>query len=170
MADATDSKSVVRKGVRVRPPHPAPHAPVALTVVVSTFADLAAHLDRTDTVTIITTRPTGEEVATPIWAAVVDGVPYVRPAYGPRTAWYLRARSGRPVAFTFADGRNAERDARAALGDPRLAVGVVAIRADSAELEALDAAFREKYGDSPYGGSIVAATPRSLTLQVQPSS
>lgn len=134
----------------------------------STFADLAAHLGRTDTVAIITTRSNGEEIATPIWAAAVDGVPNARPAYGPRTGWYLRARSGRPVAFTLADGRRAERDAVAALGDPRLPVAVVPVPADAPELEALDAAFREKYASSPYGGSILAASPRSLTLRIEP--
>lgn len=134
----------------------------------SGFRDLAEHLGATDTVAIITTRPSGDEVATPIWAAAVDGVPYVRAAYGPRTAWHVRARSGRPVAFTLADGHHAEVDARAALADPRVAVRVVEVPADAAELDAVDAAFRAKYASSPHVGSVVAATPRSLTLRVEP--
>jgi hypothetical protein len=134
----------------------------------SDFAGLAEHLGSTDTVTIVTTRPNGEEVATPIWSTAVDGVPYVRAAYGPRTSWYLRARTGRPVAFTLADGRNAERDAAAALTDPRLPVAVADVAPDAAEQDAVDAAFRAKYAHSPYGASIVAPAVRALTLRVEP--
>jgi hypothetical protein len=134
------------------------------------FSRLAEHLGTTDTVTIITTRPGGEEVATPIWSTAVDGVPYVRAAYGPRTSWYLRARTGRPVAFTLADGRNAEKDALAALSDPRFAVRVTDVEPDAAEQDAVDAAFRAKYAHSPYAGSIVAPAVRALTLRVEPAS
>lgn len=132
------------------------------------FARLAEHLGATDTVTIVTTRPDGEAVATPIWATTVGGVPYVRAAYGPRTSWYLRAGSGRPVAFTFADGRNAERDAVAALGDPRLPVTVTHVGVDEPEQEAVDAAFRAKYAHSPYVESVAAPSVRALTLRVAP--
>ncbi len=135
----------------------------------SEFAQLADHIGTTETVTIVTTRPNGEEVATPIWAVAVDGVPYVRSAYGEKAAWNRRARSGRPVAFTLADGRNAERDARAALGGPRLAVGVVQIAADAPEQNGVDAAFRAKYGHTPYVGSVVSDDARALTLRVDPA-
>jgi hypothetical protein len=131
------------------------------------FAQLADHIDRTDTVTIITTRASGDEVATPIWAVVADGVPYVRSAYGEKATWNRRARSGRPVAFTLADGRNAERDAWAALGDPRLAVTVVHIPIDAPEQDAVDAAFRAKYGHTPHIGSVVSDDARALTLRVE---
>jgi hypothetical protein len=135
----------------------------------STFAELAAHIASTDTVTIITTRANATEVATPIWAVAVDGVPYVRSAYGEKAAWNRRARSGRPVAFTLTDGSNAERDAVAALGDPRLAVSIVHVAADADEQSGVDAAFRQKYGHFPYVGSVVSADARSLTLRVEPS-
>ncbi|MGV3712334.1 DUF2255 family protein [Pseudolysinimonas sp.] len=134
----------------------------------SEFAHLAGHLGSSDTVAIVTTRPSGQEVATPIWSAAVDGVPYVRPAYGPRTSWHLRARSGRPVAFTLVDGRNAERDAVAALRDPRLPV-TVQLADDPDELDRVDEAFREKYRDSPYVGSVVGGSARAGTLRVQPA-
>jgi hypothetical protein len=134
------------------------------------FSRLAEHLGTTDTVTIITTRPGGEEVATPIWSTAVGGVPYVRAAYGPRTSWYLRARTGRPVAFTLADGRNAEKDALAALSDPRFAVRVTDVEPDAAEQDEVDAAFRAKYAHSSYAGSIVAPAVRALTLRVEPAS
>lgn len=133
------------------------------------FAHLAAHIATTDTVTIVTTRPSGDAVATPIWAVTVDGVPYVRSAYGEKAAWNRRARSGRPVAFTLADGRNAERDARAALGDPRVAVVVRHIAHDAPEQGAVDAAFQAKYGHTPYVGTVVSDDARALTLRVEPA-
>lgn len=129
---------------------------------------VAQHLDRTDTVAIVTTRPDGSEVATPIWSAASDGVGYVRPAYGPRTGWFLRAKSGRPVAFTLVDGRNAERDAVAALGDPRQAVRAELVT-DADELDRVDAAFRTKYAASPYVGSVVGGSARAGTLRITPA-
>jgi hypothetical protein len=65
---------------------------------------ILTHLYRTNTVAVITTRPSGDRVVTPIWSVVVDGVGYLRSAYGPDAVWYRRARSGRPVAFSLADG------------------------------------------------------------------
>jgi hypothetical protein len=138
-----------------------------LNLPVTDFRELSDHIARTDTVTIVTSRADGSEVATPIWAVVADGVPYVRSAYGEKATWNRRARSGRPVAFTLADGRNAERDARAALGDPRLAVRVVHIPADAPEQDAVDAAFRAKYGHTPHIGSVVSDDARALTLRVE---
>lgn len=129
------------------------------------FARLADHLATTDTVTIVTTRPSGDELATPIWAVAADGVGYVRPAYGPRTSWMLRARSGRPVAFTLTDGRGAERDPVAALDDPRVAVAVHPVEAVD-ELDRVDAAFRAKYGHSPHVGSVVSPPAREGTLRI----
>ena len=134
----------------------------------SEFADLAAHLGTTDTVTIITTRPDGTEIATPIWSAAVDGIPYVRAAYGPRTSWYLRASTGRPVAFTTTDGRGAERDPVAALADPRVAVTVERVAPDASGQDAVDAAFRTKYGHSPHVDAVVSPAVRALTLRVAP--
>lgn len=133
------------------------------------FELLVEHLGATDTVTIITTRPNGDEVATPIWSTAVNGVPYVRAAYGPRTSWYLRARTGRPVAFTTVDGRNAEQDAVAALSDPRLSVTVAHVGPDATEQDAVDAAFRAKYAHSPYVESVAAPSVRALTLRVEPA-
>ncbi|WP_309709987.1 DUF2255 family protein [Pseudolysinimonas sp.] len=133
----------------------------------SDFARLAEHIGATNTVTIVTTRASGDEIATPIWAVAVDGVPYVRSAYGQKAAWNRRARAGRPVAFTLADGRNAERDAVGALKDPRLAVTVVQVAADAPEQDAVDAAFRAKYGHTPHIGSVVSDDARALTLRVE---
>jgi hypothetical protein len=133
------------------------------------FSRLADHIGSTEVVTVVTTRPNGEAVATPIWAVAVDGVPYVRSAYGEKAAWNRRARSGRPVAFTLTDGRNAEQDARAALDDPRVAVTVVHVDTDATEQQAVDAAFQAKYGHTPYVGTVITDDARALTLRVEPA-
>lgn len=132
------------------------------------FDDLVAHLDRTATVAIVTTRPSGEQVATPIWAVVADGIPYVRSAYGEKPAWHRRARSGRAVAFSLADGKLAERDAVAALNDPRIEVRVRHLPADDPQQDAVDAAFLAKYGSTPYAGTMTSPTARALTLRFDP--
>lgn len=106
---------------------------------------LVEHLGRTATVTVVTTRPTGERVATPIWSVEVDGVPYIRSAYGPGAAWYRRARSGRAVGFTLADGSVAERDREAALRDEVLPVTVRRIDPEDAVQRRVDEAFLAKY-------------------------
>lgn len=60
------------------------------------------YLARTGTVHIATQRRDGAEVVTPIWAVVVDGVPYVRSGYGAGSTWYRRVqRTGRAA---FIDG------------------------------------------------------------------
>lgn len=108
-------------------------------------ATLVTHLDETATVTVVTTRKDGTLVATPIWAVVVDGTPYVRAAYGERTAWFRRAVTGRPAFFTLADGAVAERDPEAALADPRVPVTVTRVPATDEVQDAVTAAFEEKY-------------------------
>lgn len=107
---------------------------------------LHSHLDRTSTVTVVTTRPDGSAVATPIWAVVVDGAAYVRAAFGEKTAWFRRAVSGRPMAFTFADGTRAEEDPVAALADTQVAVTFERVAADDPVQDAVSAAYAAKYG------------------------
>jgi hypothetical protein len=136
---------------------------------VTDFSELITHIGRTETVTIVTERADGRLVATPIWAVVADGVPYVRSAYGEKAAWNRRARAGGAVAFTLEDGRNAERDPIAALDDPRVSVAVVHLAADAAEQDDVDAAFRTKYGHTPHIGSVVSEAARALTLRVEPA-
>ena len=60
------------------------------------------YFTRTDTVRIATERRDGGEVVTPIWAVVVDGVPYIRSAYGLEAKWYRRVQ--RTGDATFVDG------------------------------------------------------------------
>lgn len=137
----------------------------------TTFAELADHVATTQTVAIITARRDGREVATPIWAVVVEGVPYVRSAYGERAAWNRRARSGRPVAFTLADGSHAEGDAAGALRDPRLAVSVALVPLDSAVQADVDATYRAKYAGMPAELSpLLTDDARALTLRIEPAA
>ena len=49
----------------------------------------------TDTVHIATESRDGGEVVTPIWAVVVNGVPYIRSVYGADSMWYRRLQSPR---------------------------------------------------------------------------
>lgn len=108
-------------------------------------AALVAHIDATATVTVVTTRTDGTPVATPVWAVVVDGMPYMRAAFGDRTVWYRRATGGRPVAVTLADGTVAERDPVAALSDPRVEVRVSHIDPADQLQEAITEAYKAKY-------------------------
>lgn len=132
------------------------------------FAELAAHLDRTDTVTIVTTRSSGERIATPVWSVAVDGVPYVRSGYASTPIWHLRALSGRPVGFTLTDGRRAERDPVAALDDPRVEVAVHRVEAGAPEQDAVDEAYRRKYGHTGYLGMMTGPDARARTLRIAP--
>ena len=94
------------------------------------FAALTDYLETTDTVTIVTTRKTGEEKRTPIWSVVADGRPYVRSAYGARGAWYRRALARGTVAFL--------------PGDREVVVDVQHV-ADDATIAVVDAAYSAKY-------------------------
>jgi hypothetical protein len=120
------------------------------------YAQLVDHLSGTETVTVVTTRADGTPVAAPIWAVVVDGTAYVRGAYGERTAWFRRAVSGRPVAFSLADGSIAERDREAALADPRVAVHVEQLDGADPRQDAVSAAYLEKY--TPLAAPEIVAT------------
>jgi hypothetical protein len=54
---------------------------------------------RMDTVHIATEMRDGREVVTPIWAVVVDGVPFIRSGYGAGSKWYLRLQRTGKAAF-----------------------------------------------------------------------
>jgi len=87
-----------------------------------------------------------------IWSVVLDGSLYVRPYNGPASRWYqaaLRQKAGRITAA----GMTKE---------------VAFERVDAAVNEAIDAAYRAKYGRSPYLRAMLAAGPRSTTLRVLP--
>jgi hypothetical protein len=131
---------------------------------------LIEHLDSTQTVTIITTRPDGTEVATPIWVVTVDGAAYVRSYLGPGAGWYVRALSSRPTSFSLADGRVAERDPVAALATPRTSVTVTPIANDDPVQAEVDAALRTKYGRQGASlTSMIVPPATECTLRIDPA-
>jgi hypothetical protein len=128
------------------------------------------HLQSAQTVAIITTRPDGTEVATPIWAVTVDGAGYLRSYLGPRAGWYLRALSGRPTSFSLADGRVAERDPDAALATPRSVVTVTPIANEDPVQEAVDAALRTKYARQGASlTSMIVSPATECTVRIDPA-
>lgn len=91
---------------------------------------LRDHLDRTDTVYVITQKNDGDERRTPIWSVVADGEPYIRSVDGTEGMWFKRALARGWVAFEV-DGTRIEAD-------------VEQVR-DAATIAAFDAAMEAKY-------------------------
>ncbi|TFV84489.1 DUF2255 family protein [Microbacterium sp. dk485] len=113
------------------------------------FDDVVRVLDETRVVAVITRRADGTRVATPIWAMVVDGVPYLRSAYGPSSWWYRHVLAGRDVEFALGDGRIAERDRQAALELPSEAVAVESVPEDDPIQRDIDRVLDAKYAAEP---------------------
>ncbi|BDZ40317.1 DUF2255 family protein [Microbacterium suwonense] len=131
------------------------------------FEDVVRTLDETDVVAVVTTRASGDLVATPIWAMVVDGVPYVRSVKGATAWWYRHVRSGRPVAFVIGDGAIAERDRKAALDLPRQLVATEYVPVDDEVQPRIDAELRRKYAASPEPVRMMLTDDaRSCTLRI----
>lgn len=135
------------------------------------FAAVVSHLDSTRVVAIVTRRADGSRVATPIWAVVIDGVPYLRSAYGETSWWYRHVVAGRETEIVLADGSIAERDRAAALDLPAERIGLEAVPADDAVQASIDEALWKKYADEPPAVEEML-TPRALacTLRVVPPS
>ena len=126
------------------------------------------HLGSTQTVAIITTRPDGTEVATPIWSVAVGGAAYLRSYLGPRAGWYQRALTGRPTSFSLADGRVAERDPVAALATPRSSVTVTLVAKNDPVQAEVDAALRAKYGRQGASlTSMIVAPATECTVRIE---
>lgn len=132
------------------------------------FDDVVQLLDETQVVAVVTTRANGEPIATPIWAMVVDGVPYLRSAFGADSWWYKHVRAGRPVAFALCDGQIAERDREAALAPPHEAVTTSHIPADDAVQARIDDELLRKYAGAPQSSmdAMLSAEARACTLRV----
>lgn len=113
------------------------------------FDDIVRVLDETRVVAVITRRSDGTRVATPIWSMVVDGVPYLRSAFGPSSWWYRHAISGRDVEFVLGDGKSAEDDRSAALAMPTEPVALEPVPADDPVQQAIDRVLEAKYADEP---------------------
>lgn len=73
----------------------------------ATDDELNEFLRVTNTVRIVTSTRDGRTISTPIWAVDVDGVGYVRSAYGPDSKWYRRARSNPGAGFETPAGARA---------------------------------------------------------------
>lgn len=124
-------------------------------------------LDETDVVAIVTTRANGSPIATPIWSVVVDGVPYLRSAFGPGSWWYRHLLAGRPAAIAMGDGAIAERDRDAALTLPREPATATHVPSDDPVQQRIDDALRDKY---PAGESLdymLTDTAVACTLRVE---
>lgn len=135
------------------------------------FEDVRDHLDRTEVVAVVTTRTGGNQVATPVWAMVVDGVPYLRSAYGAGSWWYRHAVSGRPVAIALGDGAVAERDRDAALALPRAQVRVTQVPAEHPVQDRIDEELERKYAHAPRSSidPTRSEEARAATLRVDPA-
>lgn len=113
------------------------------------FDDVTRLLDETRVVAVVTRRSDGSRMATPIWAMVVDGVPYLRSAFGEQSWWYRHVLAGREVAFAMGDGAVAEKDRVAALALPAEVVGTRPVPADDPVQVAIDEVLRAKYASEP---------------------
>lgn len=115
-------------------------------------AALRDHLDRTDTVHVITRKNDGDERSTPIWSVLVDGEPYIRSVEGPDGVWFKRARARGWVAFVV-DGTRYEADVEQVT--------------DAATIAAFDAAMEAKYaGQRSSVQSMLAPESRESTLRL----
>ena len=132
------------------------------------FDDVVDLLDRTNVVAVVTTRANGAPIATPIWSMVVDGVPYIRSAFGPDSWWYRHVRAGRPVAFAMGDGAIAEQDRAAALEFPRELVEAVPVPADLPVQDRIDQELVRKYADEERSDveATMSAQARACTLRI----
>ena len=87
-----------------------------------------------------------------IWSVVVDGRLFVRPWNGENSRWYQSAMSQRAGRISAA-GETFE--VEFAVGDPALD-------------DRIDAAYRTKYAGSSYMPPMIAAGPRSATVEITP--
>jgi hypothetical protein len=133
------------------------------------FADVVSVLDENEVIAVVTTRAGGDPVATPIWSVVVDGVPYLRSAYGAGSHWYRNALSGRAIAIALGDGALAERDREAALGLPRETIAVAHLDDDDA-IGRVDEEVRRKYHGLRGLDEMLTDEARACTVRVVAAS
>ena len=117
--------------------------------------ELNEFLRVTNTVRIVTTTRDGRTVSTPIWAVDVDGVGFVRSAYGPDSKWYRRARSNPGAGFETPSGVRAVELEPIDVADP---------------LEGrVDDALRSKYAREPASvAEMLTPLAHGTTLRVVP--
>ncbi|HEY6801852.1 MAG TPA: DUF2255 family protein, partial [Agromyces sp.] len=117
--------------------------------------ELTAFLRDTNTVHIVTTTRDGRRISTPIWAVDVDGVGYVRSAYGPDSKWYVRGRRNTGAGFETPTGVRAVELEPIEVSDP---------------LEGrVDDALRVKYASEPASvAEMLTPLAHGTTLRVVP--
>jgi hypothetical protein len=117
-------------------------------------SDELQSIARTDDLHISPFREDGETYGTPtwIWSVVVDGDLYVRGYNGQQSRWYQAALAQRAGRIRAA-GMTKE---------------VVFEPADGPINDRIDAAYRAKYGGSPYLSPMVSTRARSATVRVTP--
>jgi len=108
----------------------------------------------TDDLHVSPFREDGRTYGTPtwIWSVVVDGSLYVRAYNGAASQWYqsaVRQKAGRITAA----GMTKE---------------VAFAPVEGPVNEQIDAAYRAKYGDSPYLVPMISAVARAATVMVTP--
>lgn len=133
------------------------------------FNDAVDLLDRTDVIAIVTTRSDGTPAAAPIWAVVIEGVPYLRSAFGGKSWWYRHILAGRPVALAMGDGAIAETDRPAALALPREVLSIVGVAEDDPVQQAIDAEVQRKYANAQASSveAMLTDLARAHTLRVE---
>jgi len=114
--------------------------------------DQLTAIDRDGELRVAPDRPDGSRQAPRIiWHVVVDGALFVRSAYGADGAWYRAAlRTG-----------TGSIDAGGVVAD-------VTFTPDDAHDDAIDAAYRAKYGTGSAVQSITSSTATPTTLRVDP--
>jgi hypothetical protein len=117
-------------------------------------SDELQSIARTDDLHISPFREDGETYGTPtwIWSVVVDGDLYVRGYNGQQSRWYQAALAQRAGRIRAA-GMTKE---------------VVFEPADGPINDRIDAAYRAKYGGSPYLSPMIGTRARSATVRVTP--
>jgi hypothetical protein len=112
------------------------------------------YFDRTGILHVATPLKNGGEVVTPIWGVVVDGVPYIRSAYGPKSKWYRRAQRARHAVFV--DG-------------PERYPATIENLDDESMIRRVDDAYRAKYAaqEAPVR-QVTSPRVRPYTMRVRP--
>jgi hypothetical protein len=133
------------------------------------YDDLVRLMETSHIVAIITRRSNGTPLATPIAVVVIDGVPYVRSAYGQDSWWYRHAISGRQVAFAMGSGSVAERDRDEALRLPAEVVRAEHVAAGDPALSLVSAAISKKYAGEAGATQMVSERAVAATLRILPA-
>lgn len=117
-------------------------------------ADVISRIAATDDLHIAPFRADGVTYGTLtwIWSVVVGGRLFVRPWHGENSRWYQAAMSQLAGRISAAGDTF---DVEFAPGDPGLD-------------DQIDAAYRTKYAGSSYMPPMIAAGPRSATVEITP--